>query len=146
MLDWLIEYSLLYNCQLGNYFLILRFIKIWINFLICWSSKFWRQQKRHLNISRWLTPIGCLFSTPHLTSTPEPVLALCSLGVAPFFSDFLSKLLDTIALPAKHTPPHYLLHNQPNFNQQLASRANREHFYFLSADPYYHDDTRFEHG
>ena len=76
---------------------------------------------------------------------PEPILALCSLGVAPFFSGFLSNLLDTIALPAKHTLPRYLLHNQPNFDQQLAFQDNHEYFYFLSVDPYYHDDTQFEH-
>ena len=77
---------------------------------------------------------------------PEPVLALRSLGVVPFFSGFLSNLLDTIALPAKHTLPHHLfLHNQPSFDQQLASQANHEHFYFLSADPYY-DGTHLEHG
>ena len=77
---------------------------------------------------------------------PESVLALCSLGVAPFFFGFSSNLLDTIALPAKHTLPHYLLHNQPNFDQQLTSQADHEHFYFLSADPYYYDDTHLEHG
>ena len=78
---------------------------------------------------------------------PEPILALCSLGVAPFFSDFLSNLLNTIALPAKHILPHHpLLHNQPSFDQQITSQADREHFYFLSVDPYYHDDTQFEHG
>ena len=78
---------------------------------------------------------------------PEPVLTLCSLGVAPYFSGFLSNLLDTIALPAKHTPLHYLvLHNQPSFDQQLTSQANHEHFYFLSADPYYYDDTHLDHG
>ena len=77
---------------------------------------------------------------------PELVLALRFLGVVPFFSGFLSYLLDTIALPAKHTLPHYLLLlNQPNFDQQLASQADHEHFYFLSADLYY-DDTQFEHG
>ena len=74
---------------------------------------------------------------------PEPVLALYSLGVVPFFSSFLSNLLDTIALPTKHTLPH---HNLPSFDQQLASRANREHFYFLNTDPYYYDGTHFEHG
>ena len=58
---------------------------------------------------------------------PEPVLALCSLGIAPFFSGFLSNLLDTIALPTKYTFPYYLLpRNQPNFDQQLASQANHE--------------------
>ena len=77
---------------------------------------------------------------------PEPVLILYSLGVVPFFSGFLSNLLDTIALPAKPTLPHYLLHNQPNFDQQLTSQANHEHFYFLSTDPYYYDDTHLEHG
>ena len=77
---------------------------------------------------------------------PEPILALCSLGVAPFFSSFLSNLLDTIALPAKHSLPYNpLLHNQPSFDEQLASQANHEHFYFLSADPYYYDDTHLEH-
>ena len=75
----------------------------------------------------------------------EPVLAFCSLGAAPFFSGFLSNLLDTIGLPAKHILPHYLLHNQPSFDQQLALLADHEHFYFLSADPYY-DDTHLEHG
>ena len=78
---------------------------------------------------------------------PKPVPALYSLGVAPFFSGFLSNLLDTIVLPTKHTLPHYLLlHNQPSFDQQLASQADHEHFYFLSADPYYCDDTHLEHG
>ena len=76
----------------------------------------------------------------------EPVLALYSLGIIPFFSGFLSNLLDTIALLAKHTLPHYLLHNQPNFDQQLASQADHEHFYFLSADPYYYDDAHLKHG
>ena len=61
----------------------------------------------------------------------EPILALCSLGIAPFFSGFLSNLLDTIALPAKHILLHYpLLHNQPSFDQQLDFLANYEHFYF----------------
>ena len=77
---------------------------------------------------------------------PEPILGLYSLGVIPIFSGFLSNLLDTIALSAKHILPHHpFLHNQPNFDQQLISRANREYFYFLSADPYY-DDTHLEHG
>ena len=77
---------------------------------------------------------------------PEPVLAPYSLGIAPFFSGFLSNLLDTIALSAKHILLHYLLlHNQHNFDQQLAFLADHEHFYFLSADPYY-DDTHLEHG
>ena len=77
---------------------------------------------------------------------PEPALALYSLGVVPFFSDFSSNLLDTIALSAKPILPHYLLHNQPSFDQQLAFLADHEHFYFLSADPYYYDDTHLEHG
>ena len=38
------------------------------------------------------------------------------------------------------------VHNQPNFDQQLISQADHEHFYFLSADPYYYDDTHLEHG
>ena len=75
---------------------------------------------------------------------PEPVLALCSLGVAPFFSGFLSNLLGTIALPAKHILLHHLLHNQSSSDQQLISQADHEHFYFLSADPYY-DDTHLKH-
>ena len=78
---------------------------------------------------------------------PEPVLILCSLGVAPSFSGFLSNLLDTIALLAKCILLYYLLlHNQPSFGQQLAFQADHEHFYFLSADPYHHDDTHLEHG
>ena len=77
---------------------------------------------------------------------PEPMLALYSLGVAPSFSGFLSNLLDTIALRTKHTLSHYLfLHNQPSFDQQLDSRADREHFYFLGANSYYNDDTHLEH-
>ena len=77
----------------------------------------------------------------------EPILVLCSLAVALFFSGFLSNLSDTIGLPTKHIIPHYfLLHNQPNFDQQLASQADHEHFYFLSIDPYYYDDTHLEHG
>ena len=71
----------------------------------------------------------------------EPVLVLCSLAVALFFSSFLLDLLDTIGLPTKHI----LLHNQPSFDQQLAFLADHEHFYFLGADPY-HDDTHLEHG
>ena len=78
---------------------------------------------------------------------PKPAPTLYSLGVAPFSSSFLSNLLDTIGLPAKHILPHYyLLHDQPSFDRQLAFRADHEHFYFLSADPYYYDDTHFEHG
>ena len=76
----------------------------------------------------------------------EPVLVLCSLGIVLFFSGFLSNLLDTIALLTKHTLPYYLLlHNQPNFDQ-LAFQADHGHFYFLSADPCYYDDTHLEHG
>ena len=52
---------------------------------------------------------------------PESILALYFLGVAPFFSGFSSNLLDTIALPTKYILPYYLLHNQPSFDQQLAS-------------------------
>ena len=78
---------------------------------------------------------------------PELVLALYSLGVAPFFFGFLSNLLDTIALPAKHILPHHpLLLNQPSFDQPLVFQADHEHFYFLSADPCYYDDTHLEHG
>ena len=77
----------------------------------------------------------------------EPFPVLCSLGVALFVSSFLLDLLDTIGLPTKHTLPHHpRLHNQPSFDQQLASRADHEHFYFLSADPYYYDDTHLKHG
>ena len=78
---------------------------------------------------------------------PEPVLALYFLGIVPFFSGFLLNLLDTIGLPTKHTLLHYLLlHDQLNFDQQLAFQADHEHFYFLSADPCYYDDMHLEHG
>jgi len=77
---------------------------------------------------------------------PESVLALCFLGVAPFFSGFSSNLLDTIALPTKHILHYLLLHNQPSSDQQLASQADHEHFYFLSADLYYYDDIHLKHG
>ena len=78
---------------------------------------------------------------------PKPVLALYSLGVAPFFSGFLSNLLDTIALPAKRILSRYfLLHNQPSFDQQPFFQADYEHFYFLSGDPCYYDDMHLEHG
>ena len=78
---------------------------------------------------------------------PEPVLALYSLGVVPFFSGFLLNLLDTIVLPTKQIILHYLLlHNQPSSDQQLASQAEHEHFYFLSVNPYYYDDTHLDHG
>ena len=77
----------------------------------------------------------------------EPVPVLCSLAIALFFSGFLLDLLDTIGLPTKYILPHYfLLHNQPSFDQQLASPADYEHFYFLSADIYYYDDIHLEHG
>ena len=85
-----------------------------------------------------------LHATLEVYQISEPVLALYSLGVVPFFSDFLLNLLDTITLPAKHTLPHHLvLHNQPNFDQQLAFQADHKHFYFLSSDPCYYDDTHF---
>ena len=78
---------------------------------------------------------------------PEPFLVLCSLAVALFFSGFLSDLLDIIGLPAKHILLYYfLLHNQPNFDQQLAFLADHEHFYFLGTDPCYYDDTHLDHG
>ena len=87
-----------------------------------------------------------LHATLEVYQISEPVLPIYSLGVVSFFSDFLLNFLDTIALPAKHILPHHLLlHNQPNFDQQLASQADHEHFYFLSTDPYY-DDTHLEHG
>ena len=77
----------------------------------------------------------------------EPVLVLYSLDVALFVFDFLSDLLDTIGLPAKHILLHYfLLHNQPSFDQQLFFQADYEHFYFLSVDPCYYDDMHLEHG
>ena len=57
-------------------------------------------------------------ATLEVYQTLEPVLVLYSLAVAIFFSDFLSNLLDTIGLPAKHILPHYFfLHNQPSFDQ-----------------------------
>jgi len=78
---------------------------------------------------------------------PEPIPTLYSLGVAPFSSGFLSNLLDTIGLPAKHILSHcLLLHNQPSLGQQLIFQANHEHFYFLNADPCYYDDMHLEHG
>ena len=78
---------------------------------------------------------------------PELILALCSLGIALFFSGFLSNLLDTIGLPAKHILPHdFPPHNQPSFDQQLIFQAGHEHFYFLIADPCYYDDTHLEYG
>ena len=54
---------------------------------------------------------------------PEPVPTLYSLSVAPFSSSFLSNLLDTIGLPAKHILLYYFLfHNQLSFDQQLFSK------------------------
>ena len=77
----------------------------------------------------------------------ELVPVLCSLAVALFFSGFSLDLLDAIGLPAKHILSHYLLlHNQPSFDQQFASQANHEHFYFLIPNPCYYDDTHLEHG
>ena len=77
---------------------------------------------------------------------PKTILALC-LGIAPFFSGFLSNLLDSIGLPAKHIFFRcLLLHNQPSPGQQLFFPADYEHFHFLSADPCYHDDMHLEHG
>ena len=77
---------------------------------------------------------------------PEPILALYYLGIAPFFSGFLSNLMNTIGLLAKYILLHYLLHNQPSFDQQLAFQTDHEHFYFLSADPCYYDDTHLKYG
>ena len=77
----------------------------------------------------------------------KPVPTLYSLGVAPFSSGFLSNLLDTIGLPAKHILfCCLLLHNKPSVGQQLIFQADYEHFYFLSADPCYYDDMHLEHG
>ena len=77
----------------------------------------------------------------------EPVLVLCSLAVALFFSGFLLDLLDTIGLPAKHILSYYcLFHNQPSSDQQLVFLADHEHFYFLSVNPCYYADTHLEHG
>ena len=78
---------------------------------------------------------------------PEPIPTLYSLGIAPFSSGFLSNLLDTIGIFAKRILSRcLLLHNQPSFDQQLAFQADHEYFYFLSADPCYHDNTQLEHG
>ena len=78
---------------------------------------------------------------------PEPVPTLYSLGVAPFSSGFLSNLLGTIGLPAKHIFfRRLLLHNQPSLDQQLFFPADYEHFHFLSADPCYYDDMHLKHG
>ena len=59
----------------------------------------------------------------------EPIPILYSFGVAPFSSSFLSNLLDTIGLPAKHILLHYF-HNQPSFDQQLVFQADHEHLHF----------------
>ena len=77
---------------------------------------------------------------------PEPVPTLYYLSVAPFSSDFLSNLLDTIGLPVKHIFYHCLLHNQPSLDQPLFFLADYEHFHFLSADLCYYDDMHVEHG
>ena len=78
---------------------------------------------------------------------PEPIPTLYSLGVAPFSSGFLSNLLDTIGLPAKHILSHcLLLHNQLSLDQQLFFPTDYEHFHFLSADPCYCDDMHLENG
>ena len=77
---------------------------------------------------------------------PKPVSTFYSLGIAPFSSGFLSNLLDTIGLPAKHILSHCLLHNQPSHGQQLFFPADYEHFYFLTTNPCYYDDMYLEHG
>ena len=76
----------------------------------------------------------------------ESVPTLYSLGAAPFSSRFLSNLLDTIGLPAKHILSHCLLHNQPSLDQPLFFPADYEHFHFLNANPCYYDDMHLEHG
>ena len=87
------------------------------------------------------------YATLEFYQMPEPVPSLYSLGVAPFSSGFLLNLLDTIGPPAKHIFFHCLsLHDHPSPSQQLFFQANHEHFYFLSADPCYQDDTHLEHG
>ena len=78
---------------------------------------------------------------------PEPIPTLYSLGIAPSSYGFLSNLLDTIGLAAKHVFSRcLLLHSQPSLGQQLFFPADYEHFHFLSADPCYYDDMRLEHG
>ena len=74
---------------------------------------------------------------------PEPVPSLYSLGIAPFSSGFLLNLLGTTGLPTTYI---FFLHDQPSPDQRLFFQADHEHFYFLSADPYYYDDTHVEHG
>ena len=65
---------------------------------------------------------------------PEPIPTLYSLGVAPFSSGFLSNLLDTIGLPAKHIFSRcLLLYNQPSLDQQLSFQADYEHFHFYAS-------------
>ena len=87
------------------------------------------------------------YTTLEFYRMPEPVPSLYSLGVTPFSYGFLLNLLGTIGVPAKHIPLYYsLLHNQPSFDRQLAFLADHEHFYFLSANPCYYDDTHLEHG
>ena len=87
------------------------------------------------------------YATLEFYRMAEPALSPYSLGVALFSSGFLLNLLDTIGLPAKHIFFCCLhLHNQPSLGQQLAFQADHEHYYFLSADPYHHDDTHLEHG
>ena len=86
-------------------------------------------------------------ATLEVYQMPKPILALCPLGIIPFFSSFLSNLLDTIALPTKCILSRHLLpYNQPSLDQQLFFQTNYEHFHFLSADPCYHDDMHLEHG
>ena len=78
---------------------------------------------------------------------PGHVPTLYSLGVVPSSSGFLSNLLGTIDLPARHILSYcLLLHNQPSLDQQLIFQADHEHFYFLSVDPCYYDDMHLEHG
>ena len=78
---------------------------------------------------------------------PKPIPTLYSLGIAPFSSGFLSNLLNTIGLPAKHIFFHcLLLRNQPSPGQQLFFPADYEYFHFLSTDPYYYDDMYLEYG
>ena len=77
----------------------------------------------------------------------EPIPTLCSLGAAPFSSSFLSILLGTIGLPARHAPfGCFLLHDQPSLGQQLFFSVDHEYFYFLSADPCYYNDIHPGHG
>ena len=78
---------------------------------------------------------------------PELVPSLYSLNATPFSSGFLSNLLDTISLLAKHIFLYYiLLRNQPSFDQQLFFQADYEYFHFLSANPCYYGDMHLEQG